>query len=268
EKAADYIAKQFRQLGLKPGNGKGYFQKFAVTANARLGESNEFTYALDGAEHELKLRRDFVPFNFSSRGVYSGQVVFAGYGITAAEYSYDDYTHLDVKDKFALLLRHEPQEFDEESVFAGKVYTEHGQFFSKAVNAKMHGARGVILVNDTGNHGGNDGELQKFQGTVGPNNAGIPFVHLDAGVAREWIKAAGKDLGDVQKEIDEDLEPRSFPLPDSLTVTLHSDVRRDIRTVRNVVGYLPGETDEFVIVGAHYDHLGLGEQFSMAPSKA
>ncbi|MCP5115971.1 MAG: M28 family peptidase, partial [bacterium] len=51
-------------------------------------------------------------------------------------------------------------------------------------------------------------------------------------------------------------------------MTLHSDVKRDIRTVRNVVGYLPGETDEFVIVGAHYDHLGLGEQFSMAPSKA
>ena len=70
-----------------------------------------------------------------------GGVVFAGYGITAPEYNYDDYAGLDAKGKFVLVLRHEPQEYDEKSVFAGKVYTEHAQFFSKASNAKAHGAR-------------------------------------------------------------------------------------------------------------------------------
>ena len=77
-----------------------------------------------------------------------GAIVFAGYGITAPEYHYDDYANIDVKGKIVLILRHEPQESDEHSVFAGKAFTQHAQFASKASNAKMHGAAGVILVND------------------------------------------------------------------------------------------------------------------------
>ena len=89
-----------------------------------------------------------MPFNFSHSGPLAGAVVFAGYGITAPEYHYDDYAGIDVKGKIVIILRHEPQESDEKSVFAGKTYTEHAQFASKASNAKMHGAAGVILVND------------------------------------------------------------------------------------------------------------------------
>jgi hypothetical protein len=90
--------------------------------------------------------------NLSSAGEASGNVVFAGFGITAPEYNYDDYSGLDVKGKIVLLLRHEPQEFDEKSVFEGKVYTAHSQIFSKAANAKFHGAKAVLLVNDVGTH--------------------------------------------------------------------------------------------------------------------
>ncbi len=75
-------------------------------------------------------------------------MVFAGYGITAPEYNYDDYKGIDVNGKIVLIMRHEPQEFDEKSIFSGKVYTQHSQFWSKASNAKMHGASGVILMND------------------------------------------------------------------------------------------------------------------------
>ena len=82
--------------------------------------------------------------NLSAAGEVSGNVVFAGFGITAPEYNYDDYAGLDVKGKIVLLLRHEPQEFDEKSVFEGKVYTAHSQIFSKAANAKIHGAKAVL----------------------------------------------------------------------------------------------------------------------------
>src|SRR3989475_3628940 len=133
EKAAHYIAAQFRSIGLSPVDGKSYMQAFPVTTNARLGSSNHFEYEEAGKSVVLKVREDFIPFNFSSRGKLSGSVVFAGYGITAPEYNYDDYAGLDVKDKLVLVLRHEPQEFDEKSVFSGKAYTEHAQFFSKAV---------------------------------------------------------------------------------------------------------------------------------------
>src|SRR5579872_650101 len=178
EKAADYIAAQFRAIGLKPPDGKSYLQAFGVTTNARLGHGNHFEIIQSGKTAALKSGDDFLPFNFSARGKIVGHVVFAGYGITAPEYNYDDYAGLDVKDKLVLILRHEPQEFDEKSVFAGKVYTEHAQFFSKAVNAKIHGARGVILVNDVFNHRSESDEMEKFGRTVGPNDAGISFVQI------------------------------------------------------------------------------------------
>ena len=267
DKAAEYIARQFQAIGLQPGGRNGYFQEFQVTVNARLGPNNRFAYVHQGARRQLKPDADFIPFNFSAAGRFSGPVVFAGYGITAAEYNYDDYAGLDVKDKFVLILRHEPQEFDENSVFAGKVYTEHAQLFSKAVNAKMHGARGVIFVNDIANHGGDDGDLEKFEHTVGPTNAGIPFLHVRTKAVEPWFQSAGKKLSEIQEAIDKDLKPRSFAFPGSINVEMQVDVRRDLRTVRNVAGYLPGQEPEYVIVGAHYDHLGLGEQFSMAPSE-
>src|ERR1051325_7108293 len=91
EKAAHFIAGQFRSFGLKPIDGNSYFQAFHVTTNARLGPANRFEYILDGKATELKFREEYIPFIFSSRAKLDGGVVFAGYGITAAEYGYDDY---------------------------------------------------------------------------------------------------------------------------------------------------------------------------------
>ena len=268
ERAADYIAAQFRAIGLQPVDGKSYFQAFAVTTNAKLGHSNHFEYVDDGKTISLTTGEDFIPFNFSARGKISAAVVFAGYGISAPEYNYDDYAGLDAKGKLVLVLRHEPQEFDENSVFAGKVYTEHAQFYSKAVNAKIHGALGVILINDVFNHRTESDQLEKFGRTVGPNDAGIPFVEIKAETAQRWIADAGKNLDDIGAAIDRDLKPRSFAFPETFQVHENVDIERVVKTVHNVAGYLPGQTDEYEIIGAHYDHLGLGEQFSMAPSLA
>jgi aminopeptidase YwaD len=268
EKAAAYIAKQFKADGLQPLDGKSYLQAFPVTTNAKLGDHNRFEYSEGGKTTRLKFEEDFIPFNFSSSAKVTGNVVFAGYGITAREYNYDDYAGLDAKNKLVLILRHEPQEFDEKSVFAGKVYTEHSQFFSKVVNAKNHGARGVILINDRANHRGESDQLETFGRTAGPADGGIPFVQIKSEVAERWIAGAGKNLDTLEADIDKDLKPRSFALPDSLQVEENVDLERLVKTVHNVAGYLPGETSEYVVIGAHYDHLGLGEQFSMAPSLA
>jgi aminopeptidase YwaD len=268
EKAAAYIARQFKADGLQPLDGKSYLQAFPVTTNAKLGARNRFEYSEGGKTTRLKFEDDFIPFNFSSSAKVSGTVVFVGYGITAREYNYDDYAGVDAKNKLVLILRHEPQEFDEKSVFAGKVYTEHSQFFSKVVNAKNHGARGVILINDRANHRGDSDQLETFGKTAGPADGGIPFVQIKAEVAERWISGVGKNLDTIEADIDKDLKPRSFALPDSLQVEENVDLERLVKTVHNVAGYLPGETPEYVVIGAHYDHLGLGEQFSMAPSLA
>ena len=267
DQAAEYIASQFRTFGLRPIKGDSYFQPLPVTTNARLGAHNRFEYAEGAQKKELKLEEAFLPFSFSASGTLAGTVVFAGYGITAPEYHYDDYAGIDAKDKFVLVVRHEPQEWDEKSVFAGKMFTEHAQFWSKAVNAKRHGARGVIFMSDRASHAGESDELEKFGRTVGPADAGILFVQVKAEVAEGWLKEAGRNAGEILSGIDKDLQPRSFALKESLRVSVTVELEREVKTVRNVAGYWPGQTPEYVVVGAHYDHLGLGDQHSLAPSQ-
>src|ERR1022692_3884208 len=265
EKAAAFIRDQFHSMNLKPLNGASYYQDFEVTTSARLGPRNQLKYSNGREKQTLKSQQDFVPLNLSSEGKVSGELVFAGYGITAPEYNYDDYAGLDAKGKFVLILRHEPQEFDDKSVFAGKVYTEHAQFFSKASNAKAHGALGVILINDMRAHPGENDTLEPFGSTEGPSDAGLPFVQIKARDTDPWFKEAGKNLDDIEAAIDKDLQPQSFSFPAGIEVRESVDVERVTRTAHNVIGYLPGETPEYIIIGAHYDHLGLGGQFSLAP---
>ncbi len=267
ELAARYIADRFRELGLKPAAGADYLQPFTVTASARLGTENRFEVQDEKGTRPLKLEEEFIPFNFSARGQASGTLVFAGYGITAPEYGYDDYAGLDVRGKLVVVLRHEPQEFDEKSVFAGKLLTAHAQFWSKAVNAKQRGAAGVILVHDRANHPGESESMEKFGRTAGPADVGIVFLQVRAEIVDRWLARVGKKLEDVQAAIDKELRPQSFEFPAEIQASVKVDIVREVKTVHNVVGYLPGQTTEYLIIGAHYDHLGLGEQFSMAPSE-
>ena len=87
-------------------------------------------------------------------------------------------------------------------------------------------------------------------------------------MVESWFKEAGKSLADAQKEIDGDLKPRSFALPDSLRVAMDVDIETLHATVNNVLAYLPGKTSEYIIIGAHYDHLGHGNASSLAPSRS
>jgi hypothetical protein len=263
ETAAGYIASQFQSFGIKPVPGSTYEQAFTTTVGANLGANNR----LQADSAELPLRTGFVPFSFSSSGTVSAPVVFVGYGITANEYHYDDYSGVDVKDKIVLLVRHEPQETDEKSIFQGKELTQHATFAIKAVNAKMHGARAVILVNDTyPHHAGDTDKLTPFGQATGPNDAGILFAQVEESTAEAWLKTEGRDLRETLDGIDKDLKPRSFALS-KLAVTLTLDIQHDTKTVHNVAAYVPGKTSEYVIIGAHYDHLGLGDEHSLAQSQ-
>ncbi len=216
DKAADYIARQFRGFGLRPvGDGGHYFQPFQVNTSTRPGKANRFTYSEGSRRASLTFDVEFRPLSLSANGNASGQLVFAGYGITAPEYGYDDYSGLDVRNKLVLILRHEPQELDEKSIFAGRIYTNHAQVESKAVNAKSHGARAVVFVSDKPTHPNESDDLDKLGRAVGPGNAGIPFVQVKIQVADEWLRLAGHSIEEAVKGIDTDLRPglSRFPLP-------------------------------------------------------
>src|ERR1700682_3112942 len=142
DRAADYIAEQFRLAGLSPGGeANSYFQGFDITTGAVLGAKNEFS--VNGAK--LRINDDFVPINFSSTAEFEGPLVFAGYGITAPEYKYDDYSHIDASGKIVIVFEREPQENDPKSVFAGTALTAHASFTNKAINARPHGGKGHIF---------------------------------------------------------------------------------------------------------------------------
>src|SRR5262249_35986020 len=132
DKAADYIASQFRLWGLRPmGDNNTYFQSFQVTTGAEVGPNNELQ--LNGSD--LRLNEDFVPILFSDTAQVDGPLVFAGYGITASELHYDDYQGIDVSGKIVVVMR-QADEGGHTSHF-----TTHASLIDKAINAKQHGAK-------------------------------------------------------------------------------------------------------------------------------
>ncbi|MBI3933788.1 MAG: M28 family peptidase [Acidobacteria bacterium] len=270
DKAAAYIEEQFREAGLEPLPG-GFFQTFTAATGAELGKDNQLT-ARTPKSQSYRLRKDFIPLSFSGTGKTTGSVIFAGYGITAPEYNYDDYQGVDVKGKIVLALRHEPQETDQASLFRGRQLTRHAEFISKAINARNHGAVALLIVNDPVNHSGRDDRLVPFGTSSGPNDLGIPIVQVTQEVVTSWMKQAGKSFVELQKALDRNLQSQSFPLPVDFQLTVHTEVHQRRSDLKNVVGVLRGNDpqlrDEYIVIGAHYDHLGSGEQGgTMAPSQ-
>jgi aminopeptidase YwaD len=205
-----------------------------------------------------------VPFSFSASGEVAGPVVFAGYGVTAPEFGYDDYSHLDAKDKIVLVLRYEPASFAAKTGNSG--FTQHAQLITKAINARNHGAKAVVLVNGK-LQDKEDDLLTKFGSVNGPENAGVAIVQVKNDAANVWLQAAGKSLSELQGHIDASGVPGSFEFPDSLKISLAVNIEKTRATVNNVLAYLPGKTNEYIIIGAHYDHLGYGNVDSLAPSQ-
>jgi peptidase M28-like protein/PDZ domain-containing protein/PA domain-containing protein len=262
-RAAHLIEQRYKSLGLEPAGAGSYLQPFAVVTGARLKADN-FLHVQNGqAKTALKLNQDFVPFSFSSSGIASGALVFVGYGASATEFSYDDYANLDVKDKIVVLLRYEPPGFASHDKTG---LTQHSQLITKAINARNHGAKAVILINGKLGQGEED-LLTKFGSVSGPINSGIMLVQVKNDAAEAWFRAAGKSLSDLQEQINAATKPASFSFPDGLHLSLKVDIETTRATVNNVLAYLPGETDEYLVLGAHYDHLGRGNFDSLAPSQ-
>jgi hypothetical protein len=261
EKAADYIADQFKQAGLKPGGVDGtWFQPFGYPANlldepARLGLKGP-----KGQEIELKQGFQFQPMGLSKSGKLTAPVVFAGYGLTSAEAKYDDYDGLDVADKVVVVLRDAPHGGNEERAKRLQAGTS---FTRKVINAAAHKAAAVLFVNDAETAKTGD-DLFDFDFTalrVPPDARIVPAFHVRRSVLQTMLQAsAAADLADWERDVDRDLKPRGVELT-GWTVSLEVKTHFGEITLKNVVGVLDGAgplADETVVVGAHYDHLGYG----------
>jgi hypothetical protein len=150
ERAARHIAAVFQQAGLAPGGDAGtYLQAFQVPTGIRLGAANSLTL-LAPARRPLALGRDFAPLTVSEDGAATAPAVFAGYGITAPDLQYDDYAGLDVRGKIVLVLTGEPRGTDPASPFRRPDAYHYSERSHKIINAREHGARGILLVRHPG----------------------------------------------------------------------------------------------------------------------
>ncbi len=276
--AADMIAAGMERYGLLPGGddgvlsaaaagaapraADGWFQPFRITTGVRVAEP----CAVAAAGLTFAPGDDFQPVGFSTNGTLEAPVVFAGYGITAPGIDYDDYAGLDANGKFVLVLTNEPAELDTASRFNGDINTAHSELRTKAINAREHGALGLILVDGPLHHRGEPLPAPRGSST-GYMTSGLLAVRVSERVANALLAADGTNLETLQRAIDAHERPHSLALTTgaALTVTLER-TRADIR---NVVGWLPGrDTTRTIVLGAHYDHLGYGGEGSLAAGVA
>ena len=262
DRAAEYLAAEFAALGLTPaGEDDSWFQAFEVTTDTWIGGGSQLVLGT----RELA-PGTFSAVRFSDSDDVTAPLVFVGYGITAPEMHWDDYRGVDVTGKIVVVFRHEPQERIPESPFNGTEFTTHASLRNKAVNAKQHGARGVIFITDPNNHQGEDEAVLTTAGQTEADNSGIAAAFAELEPVLAFFREAGFDLAVLQQEIDTQLESRSFEAP-GLEARLVTDIVRVRKQVRNVLASLRGTDpelrDEWIVAGAHYDHLGLDGQFSL-----
>lgn len=262
-RAALYIAGHFRKWGLIPlGAEENYLQSFRIGAVRYFGANNRLAVRSGESLWELRRSLDYDLIGFSNEVEVEAPLVFAGYGISAPEYHYDDYAKLDVTGRFVVLMEHEPQEFLESRIFDGRNPTLYSTPLYKILNARSRGARGVLLIPDRDEI---HSDWKRRPHSEIPE-MGIPALRLHGDWGERLLTASGRDPRRIRSWIDHHATPYSFEMA-PLTAELSVDVVVEDRVLYNVIGLHPGSSPETVAVGAHYDHLGLGEEGSLAPHR-
>jgi len=265
--AALYIAAEFQRAGLKPAAGNTFLQQFPLVAYAPDPPGARLTLRRHGKTAELHRGTDFRG-GFWRAMTINAPVVFVGYGITAPEYEYDDYSGVDARGKIALIFDHEPQETDAHSIFNGTGHTRYATARVKVENARRHGAVAALLASEPlrkhpGFFDSAPGQGQPLRASA-PRQAieedSIPLFQVNDRTVAELIKSSGKTPADLQSAIDRNLKPASMPLGIEMELTTApANVRRGLSA--NVVGLLEGSdpdlAGETVLITAHYDHLGV-----------
>jgi len=263
-KATEYAAEVFRRLGLQPAGDAGtYFQNFEFTAGVELSGQNRLQARLQSASQPLNyaLQQDWVPLAFSESGSFDvAEVVFAGYGLQAPSHGdfagYDSYVHLDVKDKWVLVLRYWPEDLKGKPLQELKRYAD---LRYKALIAREQGARGLIVI--SGPNAPDQQSLIPFQTRRAPGTVSIPVLSLSNQSAQAWFQAAGHELKTLQTRLDQGQAVPGLALPVQLSAEI--GLKKIVQTGRNVLARLAvKDATQTVVIGAHMDHLGQGHSSS------
>jgi Zn-dependent M28 family amino/carboxypeptidase len=266
EKTINYLAGQFREIGLEPANNGSYFQEVPLV---RITPENKMNLDITGGKTllSLKYKDEFI----GSTSMITDQItldksdiIFIGYGINAPEYSWNDYEGIDVKGKTVLMLVNDPgYATADTSLFTGKAMTYYGRWTYKYDEAAREGAAAAIIIHETGAAG--------YPWTVVQNSFSGPQFYLDQEKQdhklqlRGWItteaaqkifKLAGLDYDQVlMKSAERGFKP--FEMHLGASVQFSNTIKHT--KSNNVAALWPGtdQSDEYIIYTAHWDHLGV-----------
>ncbi|MFW5974801.1 MAG: M20/M25/M40 family metallo-hydrolase [Bacteroidota bacterium] len=245
--AAEYIRKQFRAYNLTLPANKG-FQSLEVVHNVKPGPENRLL--ID--DYKAEVESDFIPMSFSASKTLTAEVVFAGYGfdISTDTITWNDYDGLDVDGKWVMAFRGDPEP-DSMNSF----YIPYAMERSKVVNAEDRGAAGVLFVAPPGVE-----EEDTLPGMFYDKTASkvdIPVMVITRKMANQILSKTGKDIAGLEETLRSTMQPAGFALNRKVSAT--ADVITEKAQTQNVIGMIEHpQSDQYLVIGAHYDHLGMG----------
>jgi len=266
-KTIEYLESVFAEMGLKPGNNGSYFQEVPLVQVSCIPDE-QMTLSSGNEEIFLDYKNEFVVVSrrlTEEIKLEESELIFAGYGIVAPEYNWNDYEGLDLKGKTVVVLSNDPGLYSKDSTFfKGKTMTYYGRWTYKYEEAARRGAAGVIIIHDDLGAG--------YPWSVVLNGALVPELYLvpedkyesrcrmegwiTQDAAKKLFALEGMDFSITETAQNPDF--KSIPLNTSLSLNLKSE--QEYKTTTNVLAYMEGSErpDEVIIYSGHWDHLGIG----------
>ncbi|MBC6368755.1 M28 family metallopeptidase [Algoriphagus sp. AK58] len=264
-----FLEQEFKKLGLEPGNGDSYFQDVPmVSVTSSPSEKMEFI----GSKGNLTAEglKDFVIWTQRTDSLVSvenAEVVFAGFGIVAPEYGWNDYKNLDVKGKIVVVLVNDPGFGTEDaSLFKGNTMTYYGRWTYKFEEAARQGALGCLIVHNTIPAGYGFNVIQNswnasklYLDDRGQEKYKLGFEGwITLPTANKLFELTGmKESELLAKARKDDFEP----IPMGIKASASIRVKAEYNVSQNVVAKVTGKSkpEEVIIYSAHWDHLGIGK---------
>ena len=263
-KTVNYLADEFKKLGLQPGNGDSFFQEVPLVEIT--GTPSETMRIKGKQSFDLKYYEDFTAYTVKPEAqinLKNSELVFAGYGIVAPEYGWNDYAGIDWKGKTAVVLVNDPGfSTGDSTFFKGEKMTYYGRWTYKYEEAGRQGAAGILIIHDTAPASYGWNVIQSgFTGTQLKLESNAPNADVQGWISGEAAARILKAGGITETDIRAMARKKDFkPIPLGLneSVTVNNKIKHDVS--KNVVALLPGteRKDEYIIYSAHWDHFGVG----------
>lgn len=268
EKAVAFLEREYKRIGLEPANNGSYIQEVPMVEVTNIPDKR-LKVNMWNVSIELSYEDDFITFSkhlVDKISIRNSDMVFAGYGIVAPEYNWNDYEGINVKGKTVIVLVNDPGFGTEnKDFFKGNEMTYYGRWTYKYEEAARQGAKGIFIIHETESAGYpwsvllSSAKIPKLQLQTEDNSTSSCAIEgwLTLNAAKELFSLARFDLME-QKEKAKNSDFKAFRMRSRLSHNIESSHK--FATSKNVIGILPGKErpDEVIIYSSHWDHLGIG----------